>query len=164
MIDTFLMIYIIFCRLLELFLSKKNTQKLLEEGAVEFYKTHYIFIVLFHVFFTAFFLYKSFFNNTINLEYLYLFIVVQFLRYKIIYDLGKFWTTRIIVIHKPLVKTFLFRYLRHPNYIIVFFEVLLVCLFFDDFISVVLFSSVNFVLICIRIFYEEKANKFRQKF
>ena len=158
------MIYIIFCRLLELFLSKKNTQKLLEEGAVEFYKTHYIFIVLFHVFFTAFFLNKSYFNNTINMEYLYLFIVVQFLRYKIIYDLGKFWTTRIIVIHKPLVKTFLFRYLRHPNYIIVFFEVLLVCLFFDDFISVVLFSSVNFVLICIRIFYEEKANKFRQKF
>ena len=104
---------------LELVLSKKNTTRLLKEGAVERYQFHYKFIVAFHFFFVVFFFVKSFFNSVVNIEYLYVFFIVQILRYKIIYDLGKFWTTRILVINKPLIKTFAFRYFRHPNYIIV---------------------------------------------
>ena len=67
------------------------------------------------------------------------------------------------MINKPLVKTWVFRYLRHPNYIVVFLEVILVCLFFNDFLSLIFFSSVNSILIAIRIFFEEKANKFRRE-
>ena len=163
MIDTFLIVYVILCRLFELVLSKKNTTRLLQEGAVEHYQSHYKFIVAFHFFFVVFFFVKSFFNSVVNIEYLYVFFIVQILRYKIIYDLGKFWTTRILVINKPLIKTFAFRYFRHPNYIIVFFEVMLVCLFFGDLMSLVFFSAINCLLISLRIFYEEKANKFRQK-
>ncbi len=164
MIDTYLMIYLVFSRFFELLLSKKNTNRLLREGAVECYKFHYKFIVLFHITFISFFLIKSFSNTKINIEYLYIFFLIQILRYKIIYELGRFWTTRIMVINKPLIKTWLFRYLRHPNYIVVFLEVFLVCLFFDDFVSLFFFSTINLILICIRIFYEEKANKFRRKF
>ena len=97
------------------------------------------------------------------MEYLYVFFIVQIFRYKIIYDLGKYWTTRILVIKEPLIKTWMFKYLRHPNYLVVFLEVILVCLFFNDFFSLILFSLINLVLISIRIFYEEKANKFRYK-
>ena len=119
--------------------------------------TALIFLVI------LFFFIRSFFNTTVNIEYLYFFLIVQILRYKIIFDLGKFWTTRILVINKPLIKTWLLKYLRHPNYLVVFWEVILICLFFNDFISLVFFSVINFSLICIRIFYEEKANKFRRK-
>ena len=163
MIDTYLMVYIIFARLFELVLSKKNTTKLLEKGAEEYYSFHYKFIVLFHIVFIVFFLAKSFLNSLFDIQYLYFFFIVQIFRYKIIYDLGEFWTTRILVINKPLVKTWMFRYLRHPNYIVVFLEVILICLFFNDFYSLIVFSVINMILIAIRIFYEEKANKFRIK-
>ena len=155
------MVYIIFARFFELILSKKNTTKLLQEGAKECYGFHYKFIVLFHIVFIVFFLAKSFSNSIFNINYLYVFFIVQIFRYKIIYDLGEFWTTKILVINKPLVKTWMFRYLRHPNYIVVFLEVILVCLFFNDFYSLIVFSVINTVLIATRIFFEEKANKFR---
>ena len=161
MIDTYLMVYIIFARFFELVLSKKNTTKLLQKGAKEYYRFHYKFIVLFHIVFIIFFLAKSFSNSIFDIQYLYFFFIVQIFRYKIIYDLGEFWTTRILVINKPLVKTWMFRYLRHPNYIVVFLEVILICLFFNDFYSLIVFSVINMILIAIRIFYEEKANKFR---
>ncbi len=163
MVDTYLMIYLVLSRLFELFLSKKNTNRLLKEGAVEHYSFHYKFIVLFHIIFITFFLIKSFSNTFYNLQYLYVFFIVQMLRYKIIYDLGKFWTTRILVVKRPLVKTWFFRHFRHPNYMVVFLEVILVCLFFNDINSLIFFTIINSILLGIRIFYEEKANKFRRK-
>ena len=163
MIDTYLMVYIILTRLFELILSKKNTRILLEEGAIEYFKFHYKFIVLYHVIFIVFFFAKSLSNEIIKIEYLYIFFLVQILRYKIIFDLGKYWTTRIIVIDKPLINTWIFRSLRHPNYLVVFFEVILVCLFFNDFYSLIFFTTINSILLGVRIFYEEKANKYRRK-
>ena len=157
------MVYIIFSRFFELILSKKNTTKLLQEGAREYYEFHYKFIVLFHIIFILFFLAKSFSGSTYNIYYLYIFFIVQIIRYKVIYDLGEFWTTRILVINKSLIKTWMFRNLRHPNYIVVFLEVMLVCLFFNDFFSLVVFSIINLILIGVRVFYEEKANKFRRR-
>ncbi|MFL2661163.1 MAG: isoprenylcysteine carboxylmethyltransferase family protein [Alphaproteobacteria bacterium] len=163
MVDTYLMIYVVFSRLFELVLSKKNTKRLLEAGAEEYYPFHYKFIVLFHVIFVSFFLVKSFFNANVNIQYLYFFFFLQLFRYFIIYQLGKFWTTRILVINKPLVKTWIFKYLRHPNYLVVFSEIILICLFFNDFYSLIIFCTINSILISIRIHYEEKANKFRQE-
>ena len=157
------MIYILFSRLFELFLSRRNTKKLVEQGGVEYFGSHYYLIVIFHVFFICFFIFKSFSNLNINIEYFYAFCVIQILRYKIIFELGVYWTTRIIVIEKPLVNTWMFKYFRHPNYIVVFIEVILVCLFFGDLIPLIFFSFINFILLGVRIFYEEKANKFRRK-
>ena len=156
------MIYMIILRILELFLSKLNTERLIKAGAKEAYPSHYKFIVMFHSFFLMFFLIKSFDDNVVNINFLIFFCFLQFLRFKIIYDLGRFWTTRIIVINKPLINTWIFKIFRHPNYIIVFFEVLTVCLIFNDLVLLVSFSLINVVLIFIRIYYEEKANLFRR--
>ena len=115
--------------------------------------------------FLFFFLIKSINNadETLQHLYLYIFILIQFLRYKIILDLGEYWTTRIIVINKPLINSWIFKYLRHPNYIVVFFEIFLICLFFNDFVSLIFFSLINLILIIVRIYFEEKANKFRRE-
>ena len=37
------------------------------------------------------------------------------------------------------------------------------CLFFNDINSLIFFTIINSILLGIRIFYEEKANKFRRK-
>ena len=162
LIDSFLIFYIILTRVFELFLSAKNTKRLLNSGAKEFYPQHYKFIVFFHICFITYFFYKSFDVNYINLYLLLVFFVFQLLRYKIIYELGKYWTTRIIVINEPLVNTWIFKKFRHPNYLIVFIEVLLVCLMFKDIYALLFFSLMNGILISLRIFYEEKANSFRK--
>ncbi len=158
-----LMIYLIILRILELFLSKYNTERLIKDGAREFYPFHYKFIVVFHTIFLAFFLIKSLGDNGFNFKFFIFFCLLQLLRFKIIYDLGKFWTTRIIVIDKPLINTWIFRTFRHPNYILVFLEVVTICLIFNDIVSLFSFSLINIVLIFVRIYYEEKANNFRRK-
>ena len=51
MIDTLLMAYVIASRIFELILSNKNTKRLINEGAREYYESHYKFIVAFHLIF-----------------------------------------------------------------------------------------------------------------
>ncbi len=162
LIDSLLIFYIILTRIFELFLSARNTKKLLNSGAKEFYPHHYKFIIFFHIFFITYFFYKSFETNYINLYLLFVFFIFQLLRYKIIYDLGKYWTTRIIVIQEPLINTWIFKKFRHPNYLVVFIEVFLVCLIFNDIYALLFFSLINGILISLRVFYEEKANNFRR--
>lgn len=162
-IDILIIIYIICSRIFELCLSSRNVKILKKEGAEEFYSQHYKFLVLFHLIFVIYFLKKSLVFEDIQFLYLFLFFLVQIVRYKIIFDLGKYWTTRIYVLKKvPLVKKGMYRYINHPNYLVVFFEVLLVCLIFQDYLALLYFSNINLVLIFIRIYFEEKANRSRR--
>ena len=160
--DFLLISYLIICRLIELIISKRNTTRLIKEGAKEFFPFHYKFLVLFHITFIIYFMIKSFDNIDLNYRYIFLFIFIQLLRFKIIFDLGKYWTTRIIVVEKKkLIKTGIYRFFRHPNYIVVFFEIILICIIFNDYEALLYFSLINTILIFIRIYYEERANKNR---
>ncbi len=164
LIGNFLIIYLIFARLIELRLSHNNTKKLLGLGAKEFFPFHYKFIVLFHTFFLIYFFINSFFVDDMDFYLLLVFFFIQILRYKTLTDLGEYWTTRIIVLENaPLTSNGIYKYLKHPNYIIVFIEVFLICLIFYDYLALVFFSSVNLFLLSIRIYYENKANKQRIK-
>ena len=154
--------YLIICRIVELLISRRNTTRLIKEGAKEFFPFHYKFLVLFHITFIIYFMIKSFDNIDLDYRYIFLFIFIQFVRFKIIFDLGKYWTTRIIVVEKKkLIKTGLYRFFRHPNYIVVFFEIILICIIFNDYEALLYFSLINTILIFIRIYYEERANKNR---
>ena len=160
--DFLLISYLIVCRIVELLISRKNTTRLIKEGAKEFFPFHYKFLVLFHITFIIYFMIKSFDNIDLNYRYIFLFIFIQLIRFKIIFDLGKYWTTRIIVVEKKkLIKTGLYRFFRHPNYIVVFFEIILICIIFNDYEALLYFSLINTILIFIRIYYEERANKNR---
>ena len=154
--------YLIICRIVELLISRRNTTRLIKEGAKEFFPFHYKFLVLFHITFIIYFMIKSFDNIDLNYRCIFLFIFIQLIRFKIIFDLGKYWTTRIIVVEKKkLIKTGLYRFFRHPNYIVVFFEIILICIIFNDYEALLYFSLINTILIFIRIYYEERANKNR---
>ena len=160
--DFLLISYLIICRIVELLISRRNTTRLIKEGAKEFFPFHYKFLVLFHITFIIYFMIKSFDNIDLDYRYIFLFIFIQLIRFKIIFDLGKYWTTRIIVVQKKkLIKTGLYRFFRHPNYIVVFFEIILICIIFNDYKALLYFSLINTILIFIRIYYEERANKNR---
>jgi len=162
-IANFLIFYLIFSRIIELMISNFNTKKLLKKGAMEYFPHHYKFIVFFHVFFIIYFLIKSFQIIQIDNKLLIIFFFIQVLRYKIIFDLGKNWTTRIIVSKNiPLVKTGFYRFLKHPNYVVVYIEVFLICLIFYDYRALLIFTLLNQILILVRIYYENKANGLRK--
>ena len=157
--DFLLISYLIICRIVELLISRRNTTRLIKEGAKEFFPFHYKFLVLFHITFIIYFMIKSFDNIYLDYRYIFLFIFIQLVRFKIIFDLGKYWTTRIIVVEKKkLIKTGMYRFFRHPNYIVVFFEIILICIIFNDYEALLYFSLINTILIFIRIYYEERAN------
>ena len=163
-IDNYLIIYIIITRILELILSNKNTKTLLSRGGVEHFSSHYKFIVFFHVVFILYFLVASVSFKGLNLEAFYIFLFIQICRFKIIFDLGKYWTTRIIVLkNEPLIKTGFYKYIKHPNYIIVITEIILVCLIFRDYFALIFFTVIKAVLLLIRIYFEDKANSVRRK-
>ena len=157
-----LVFFITLSRLLELWRSSVNTKNLIKLGAREHYPFHYNFIVCFHISFILYFFLLSFDKPQINYFYLFIFLGLQVLRIKIISDLGKFWTTRIIVLENtPLIKHGIYKYFKHPNYALVFFEILVLCLTFNDLFAFILFGVLNTILLGIRIFYENKANKNR---
>lgn len=160
-----LILYIVFSRILELFISYRNTKKLLKLGAKEHFKFHYYLLVFFHLTVIVYFLIKSL-EVDINLDInLIVFIILQFFRLKVHLDLGKYWTTRIIVLEKtPMINNGLYKHFKHPNYLIVIIEIFFLCLIFKDILALLFFSTINIFLILWRIFYEEKANKNRGRF
>ena len=82
-------------------------------------------------------------------------------RYGVIHDLGRLWNTRIIVVPgMPLVRAGMYRWgwLRHPNYVIVAIEGVALPLVHTAWITAVVFTALNAVLLLgFRIPAEEKA-------
>ena len=72
-------------------------------------------------------------------------------------SLGGYWTTRIITLpDAPLVRTGPFRYVRHPNYLIVAAEIAVLPLAFGAVAVAATFSALNLMLIARRIRIEER--------
>ncbi|MFA7359428.1 MAG: isoprenylcysteine carboxylmethyltransferase family protein [Candidatus Kapaibacterium sp.] len=152
--------FIIVVRIIELIIAKNNEKWLRSEGAVEYGREHYKYFILLH---TGFFISMiteynlSPFSET-NYIPMFLFFIVQIFRLSIFISLGKYWNTRILVIPgRTLVKKGLYRYIKHPNYIIVIFEFILIPLSFSLFVSMLIFSVLNLVLLSVRIKVENKA-------
>ncbi len=92
--------------------------------------------------------------------WLALFIGGQALRYWAIVSLGERWTTRIIVLPgAPLVTGGPFRFVSHPNYLVVIGEIAVLPLVFGLWKVALLFSVLNAVVLAIRIRAEDRALK-----
>ena len=87
-----------------------------------------------------------------------LFLLVQPLRYWAIFTLGEYWNTRILVVPgAKLVRRGPYRYLRHPNYVVVVVEILTLPLIFGAWITALVFSVLNAALLSVRIREENRA-------
>jgi methyltransferase len=91
-------------------------------------------------------------DSTVRLSPLLLFVVLQGVRIWIVMTLGRFWTTRVITMpDEPLVATGPYRYLRHPNYLVVTGEIATLPLVFGQMRTALVFSLVNFAILSWRI-------------
>ncbi|MDW0116019.1 isoprenylcysteine carboxylmethyltransferase family protein [Sporosarcina thermotolerans] len=155
---------VILQRLIELFIARRNEKWMKSQGAFEAGATHYPFMVGLHIlFFISLLTEVLFFNRELSLIWPFLlaiFLVTQLLRIWCLSSLGKFWNTKIIVLpNAQVVRKGPYKWIRHPNYIIVATELLVLPLLFNAFFTAVLFTLLNCWMMTVRIPTEEKALK-----
>ena len=162
---TFFIIFItvvIVQRISELILAKKNERYLKSNGAIEYDKKGYKYIVLMHnLFFISVITEFVFLGRQLN-EYwkvlLIIFICTQLLRYWAIFTLGKRWNTKILVLpNTEPIRSGVYKYLKHPNYIAVIIEIAVIPLLYSCYYTAVVFSILNLIVLKRRIRIEEEA-------
>ena len=146
-------------RLLELRLSRRHERLLRARGAVERGREHYPLMVALHVLWLLSTLIEGLLRGPVLWPVpLALFLLVQPLRYWAILSLGENWNTRILVVPgAPAVRRGPYKYLKHPNYVVVAVEVATFPLIFGAWITAFVFSGLNAVLLSIRIREENRA-------
>jgi methyltransferase len=148
----------------ELTLASRNTQKLKARGAVEIGADHYRFIVLLHAAWLMAVLWLLPAPLVIHWAWLGLFVLLQAARIWVIAALGPYWTTRIISLpDAPLIKRGPYRFLRHPNYVIVAGEILALPLAFGEILVAIVFSIANAAMLFWRIREEDAALRLRRE-
>lgn len=144
-------------RIFELWLSGRNTRRLLAAGAVEYAPGHYPLIVAVHALWLAS-LWWIGPGQPINFLFLALFALAQIGRLWVLKTLGPRWTTRIIVLPgQPLVARGPYRLVNHPNYLVVMAEIALLPLAFGLWWVAALFTLLNGAVLAIRIREENAA-------
>lgn len=145
-------------RLAELVYARRNTRRLLAEGAVEVGAGHYPIIVAVHVGWLAALLLTVPADAPPHGVLLVLFLVVQGLRLWVMVSLGRFWTTRILTVPgAPLVRRGPYRWFRHPNYMVVIAEIALLPLAFGAPDIALVFSVLNGLILTHRVRVENAA-------
>jgi methyltransferase len=156
-LGTFLFLaFIVVQRLGELVIAKRNTAALLARGAHEVGAAHYPVMVALHSAWVLCLLIFGF-SQEIHLGWLALYAVLQVFRVWILGTLGRRWTTRIIVIDEPLVAKGPFRFIPHPNYTLVVFEIFAAPMVLGLVWVALLFSALNAAMLYHRIRVEDGA-------
>jgi methyltransferase len=143
-------------RLAELVLANRNTKRLKAQGAVEIGARHYPLIVLLHTAWLLAVLWLLPAPLEISWPWLAIFVLLQAARIWVISSLGPYWTTRIISMPgAPLVRRGPYRFVRHPNYLVVAGEILALPLAFHEISVAIFFSLANAAILFWRIREEE---------
>lgn len=145
-------------RLAELLYSRRNARRLLAAGGVEHGAAHYPLFVLLHGAWLAAVAVTVPGAAPISWPLVGLFVLLQAGRLWVIASLGRFWTTRIITLPgAPLVRRGPYRWLKHPNYLIVAAEIAVLPLAFGAWQLALAFSLANAALLAHRVRVETAA-------
>jgi methyltransferase len=149
-------------RLLELVLARRNERKARAKGAIERGRGHYPFIVVLHSLWLISTLVEGVLRGPELSPYwpvpLVLFILAQSLRYWAILSLKESWNTKILVVPgKKLARRGPYKYLNHPNYLVVVVEILAFPLIFGAWVTALVFTVLNAALLFVRIREENRA-------
>lgn len=155
---------IILQRLIELLVARHNEKKLKAMGAYEVGKRHYRWIVACHsLFLIALFIEVIVYHSTPASWWWIpglIFVFAQLVRVWAIASLGAFWNTKIIILPgAQVIKKGPYRFVRHPNYLIVMTEIIMIPIIFQAYFTAVIFTIFNVIVLSIRIPIEENALK-----
>jgi methyltransferase len=146
-------------RLVELYIARRNTKRLLANGGIEISAGHYPLIVLFHAAWLGGLWYMVW-GEVVSWPFALAYLVLQAARGWIIAALGSRWTTRIIVVPgETLSVAGPYKYFRHPNYMIVATEIFILPLVFHMWWFAIISGCINLALLFWRIREEERALK-----
>jgi methyltransferase len=160
---TLLVVLVAIGRVVELRIAARNRRALLARGGVEVAPGHYRWMVLQH---TAFLVCCPLevwrlgrpFLPALGIPMLLLVVLATGLRYSVIKTLDGRWTTRIVVLPgSSPVTGGPYKFLRHPNYLAVITEILALPLVHTAWITAIVFSALNALILRVRIRAEEEA-------
>lgn len=150
-------------RCLELVQSRRNLAHAMSRGAIERGHGHYPAMVTVHIAFLVsaageVLIFDRPFPGLLGWTALALAAASQALRLWVIRTLGDRWNTRIVVIPgKPLVTSGPYRIIRHPNYLAVAVEIAALPMIHGCWMTAIVFSIANAVLMLMRIPAENRA-------
>lgn len=158
----FVFTIVVIQRLVELGVANRNERWIRSQGAIEVGASHYKWMVLMHTaFFVSLLVEVLFFNRPLSPFWgwlLAIFLLMQVLRVWCLSSLGKFWNTKILILPGANVqKKGPYRWVRHPNYVIVTTELIVLPLLFSAYYTAVLFLLLNLWMLSVRIPAEERA-------
>lgn len=145
-------------RLVELIHARRNTARLLDRGGIEHGRAHYPLIVALHAGWLAALAVIIPPDTPPDWAWLSAFIALQAARVWVIVSLGPYWTTRVISVPgAPLIRRGPYRFLRHPNYLVVAGEIAILPLTFGAWEIALVFSTLNGLILMHRIRVEQAA-------
>lgn len=145
-------------RLAELWYARRNTRALIEAGGVEVGGGHYPLMVALHAGWLVAILATVPADAAVSVPLLALFAILQGFRAWVLLSLGRYWTTRVITLPGvPLVQRGPYRFLRHPNYLVVAAEIAVLPLALGAWAVALVFSALNAALLAWRISLEDQA-------
>ncbi|GAA0611174.1 alkylpyrone methyltransferase [Virgibacillus siamensis] len=149
-------------RLIELYIAKQNELWMKERGGVEKGEKHYKWFILLHGFFFVSMITEAVVdgNSVTEISYFWftVFLLTQMCRIWCIQALGPFWNTKVIVLPGvALIRKGPYKYVKHPNYIIVAIELFVIPFILGAQITAVIFPILHILLLRVRIPREEKA-------
>lgn len=154
-------------RLFELGIARNNREKriLKEPGLKEVHEPYFILFVLLHTSFLVavpleVITLHSPFNLILGLISILLFTFCLMLRFQVLNTLKESWNVKLVFnpeLKEGIVTTGPYKYIRHPNYLVVILELIAISLFHSAFYSCAVFSLLNAALLFVRIRKEEKA-------
>jgi methyltransferase len=153
---------VIMQRIVEVMIANGNARWIKSQGGYEVGKEHYKYIVVLHaLFFVSLIIEVTVIDSGFvfwTVAPLIIFLLAQFGRVWALSALGRFWNTRIMILPgAKVVAKGPYRYLRHPNYVIVVTELACLPLIFQAYWTAILFTIMNALVLSIRIKVEEKA-------
>jgi methyltransferase len=156
-------------RVSELSIASKHAKWMYSNGGIEFGAKHYKYIVMIHSGFLLSLLIEVIWLGATPPPWwaiaLLVFGFAQVLRYWCIHSLGVYWNTRIFILpNSKMIASGPYRWLKHPNYLTVNIEFLVIPLVFGAYFTAVIWFLINYAFLkFVRIPAEENALRVLRK-